>query len=242
MNKRVLWSVLAGVLIALGIGAFFVFGSHLSEKDISTQVAAMMQKKIDDSDMKEFNISVGKVSVIHDDGNKYQGIATVTMDEKTHDIAVKILVDGNNIMYETDTSQFAFVAQAAMKKAMADLTKTMTNNGADQLSPQMKTDDFVVIEPFTVNLKSEGEEKFLQTAITLRVSDAVQEKLIKTFMPQVRSRLLLLLSSKSASDISTAEGKKKLSEEIIAAVNLPFTPNGPRQGVSDIFFTSFVIQ
>jgi flagellar FliL protein len=102
---------------------------------------------------------------------------------------------------------------------------------------------FVAMEPFTVNLQSEsGNDQFLQVTFTLQVPDAAQEESIKNFMPQVRSRLLFLLSSKKASEISTVEGKKKLTEDIITTVNQPFTPKGAPQTVSDVFFTSFVIQ
>jgi flagellar FliL protein len=101
---------------------------------------------------------------------------------------------------------------------------------------------FVTLEPFTVNLQAENGDQFLQVTLTLQVPDPAQEELIKSFMPQVRSRLLFLLSSKKASELSTVEGKKKLSEEIITAVNQPFTAKGDPQEVSDVFFTSFVIQ
>ena len=99
------------------------------------------------------------------------------------------------------------------------------------------------IEPFTVNLAAgENGDQYLQVALTLQVADQAQVDRIKLYMPQVRSRILLLLSSKKASDISTVEGKKKLSDDIIAQLNLPFAPNGEPQSVSDVFFTSFVIQ
>lgn len=101
---------------------------------------------------------------------------------------------------------------------------------------------FVVMEPFTVNLQSEGGDQFLQITFTLQVADQSQEELIKTFMPQVRSRLLFLLSSKKASEVSSVEGKKKLSDEIITTVNQPFTSKSAPQTVSNVFFTSFVIQ
>src|SRR5271165_4565095 len=83
---------------------------------------------------------------------------------------------------------------------------------------------FVVMEPFTVNLQSENGDQFLQITFTLQVPDSGQEELLKTYMPQLRSRLLLLLSSKKAAEISTIEGKKKLTDEIIATVNQPFSP------------------
>ena len=102
---------------------------------------------------------------------------------------------------------------------------------------------FLPMDLFTVNLQSDsGTDQFLQVAFTLQLADQEQVELIKTYMPLVRSRLLLLLSSKKASEISGVDGKKKLSEEIIAQVKQPFLPQGAPQAVTGVFFTSFVIQ
>jgi flagellar protein FliL len=102
---------------------------------------------------------------------------------------------------------------------------------------------FIVVEQFTVNLAPEDAgDQYLQVAMTLQVADETQVDRIKLYMPQVRSRVLMLLSSKKASEIASVEGKKKLSEEVIAQINLPFTPKSEAQTVSNVFFTSFVIQ
>lgn len=102
---------------------------------------------------------------------------------------------------------------------------------------------FVPIEPFTVNLQPEnGADQYLQLAFTLQVSGLEEVELIKNNMPKVRSRLLLLLSGKHASEINTPEGKKQLSAEIIAQVKEPFEEHGSPQDVTDVLFTSFIIQ
>ena len=102
---------------------------------------------------------------------------------------------------------------------------------------------FVNMDPFTVNLQSEtGSEQFLQTSFTVQVGGPTDVEAIKLYQPQVRSRILLLLSSKTASEISTLEGKRKLADEIIAQIKKPFAPNAPQLKVNDVFFTSFVIQ
>lgn len=81
---------------------------------------------------------------------------------------------------------------------------------------------FIALEPFTVNLqKSEEGEKFLQVGITLKIANlnpAFEEK-IKAGMPEIRSRLLLLLSSKRDSELISTDGKKKLAKEIISEIN-----------------------
>jgi flagellar FliL protein len=102
--------------------------------------------------------------------------------------------------------------------------------------------EFVALEPFTVNLQPENGEQYLQVQFTLQVGSLEEAEHIKTNMARVRSRVLMLLSAKKASELTTTEGKQKLSEELIAAVNEPFSTKGDPQDVSDVLFTSFIIQ
>lgn len=101
---------------------------------------------------------------------------------------------------------------------------------------------FVPLEPFVVNLQSDDGDKYLQVSMTLQAENDETAELIKKNLPQVRSRLLLLLSSKDASEILTKEGKETLIEEIVEQSKQPFTPKGEPQKVSSVFFTSFVVQ
>lgn len=114
--------------------------------------------------------------------------------------------------------------------------------GAPAKAEPPKPPVFIAMEPFTVNLQPEVGEQYLQVAFTLQVADQVQVDNIKLYMPLVRSRILMLLSTKKASELSSAEGKKKLQDEIIAQIKQPFAPQSPPQQVSGVFFTSFVIQ
>ena len=101
---------------------------------------------------------------------------------------------------------------------------------------------FVPLEQFVVNLQPEDGDAYLQIALTLQVADIKQEELLKQNMPKVRSRVLMLLSGKRKSEISTVEGKKQLGAEIVAAVKEPFVAKGASPLVSEVLFTSFVIQ
>lgn len=74
---------------------------------------------------------------------------------------------------------------------------------------------FITLEPFTVNLQREEGDQFLQVGISLKIYDPELEERIKTNLPEIRSRLLLLLSSKHASELRPVSGKKKLADEII---------------------------
>lgn len=107
--------------------------------------------------------------------------------------------------------------------------------------PEVKP-EYVPIEAFTVNLQPENGEQYLQVQFTLQVAGAEQATLVKDNMAIVRNRVLLLLSSKKASEINTVEGKQQLAAEIKAVVQQPFDEGGDEQDIADVLFTSFIIQ
>lgn len=102
--------------------------------------------------------------------------------------------------------------------------------------------EYVQLESFTVNLQPENGDQYLQVQLTLQVAGSEQAELFKANMAKVRSRVLLLLSSKKASEINTVEGKNKLAEEIVETLKKPFVDKGEEQEVSEVLFTSFIIQ
>ncbi|WP_409266026.1 flagellar basal body-associated protein FliL [Massilia sp. BHUDP2] len=102
--------------------------------------------------------------------------------------------------------------------------------------------EYVPVEAFTVNLQPENGEQYLQVQFTLQVAGTEQATLVKDNMAIVRNRVLLLLSGKRASEISTVQGKQQLAAEIQAIVQEPFDKDGDEQDVTDVLFTSFIIQ
>jgi flagellar FliL protein len=94
------------------------------------------------------------------------------------------------------------------------------NAEADDEEPKAasKPPVFLPVDQFTVNLQQEDGQQFLQAAMTLRVVDQAVVDQIKAVMPEVRSRVLLLLSSKKPSQLATQEGKVNLAKEIASEV------------------------
>jgi flagellar FliL protein len=127
-------------------------------------------------------------------------------------------------------------------------------------------------ENFTVNLQREEGDQYLQAGITLKILQPELEEKIKAQMPEIRSKLLFLLSAKKPSELQTVEGKRKLIAEIIAEVDgllglgapaaryrymirrvrcglcrnpasAPVATTATKTtGVVDVLFTSFIIQ
>jgi flagellar FliL protein len=93
-----------------------------------------------------------------------------------------------------------------------------TTAAADKAKAKPKAHDhppsFVPLEPFTVNLADKDVDRFAQIGVTLETDDPKFADQVKAYMPAIRSNILMLLSHKSAADLLTLEGKKKLAREI----------------------------
>lgn len=101
---------------------------------------------------------------------------------------------------------------------------------------------FVALEPFTVNLQSEPGDRYLQVEVALKVKQAATADAIKLHMPEVRNRIILLLSSKKAEDLSTTAGKQQLSQDILREFGQIKGLQALHQDIGEVLFTSFIIQ
>jgi flagellar FliL protein len=102
-----------------------------------------------------------------------------------------------------------------------------------QAKPQPpKPPVFVPLDAFTVNLSSEQGDQYLQVAATLKVLDQGAADAIKQYMPELRHKTLVLLSTKRPQEIASGEGRERLAEELrqtannvlLAAVGKPVKP------------------
>lgn len=101
---------------------------------------------------------------------------------------------------------------------------------------------FVDLDTFTVNLKHNDGERFMQIKLVAEVKDPAGGEMVKTLMPAVRNEILLLLGSKDAGQIATREGKEALAKEIVVAANKPLDGTPHAGTVEGVNFTHLIIQ
>lgn len=101
---------------------------------------------------------------------------------------------------------------------------------------------FVNFEPLTVNLQSEGKPRFLHLAISLKVRDEKTQARVAESLPDLRSRLLLLLSNRDPAGLATPQAKTALADEIRKELSRPPVAGGAPYGISGVAFTAFVVQ
>jgi len=127
-------------------------------------------------------------------------------------------------------------AEGAGEEVVAHKTEKASKQEVDPV--------YVAMDAFTVNLAPEAGEQYVQLMLSVEVEDVHQGDKIKTFTPKIRNNVMLLLSSKKASELLTKEGKEKLAEEIRDQINGILAPGAKKDEapVKEVLFTSFIIQ
>ena len=102
---------------------------------------------------------------------------------------------------------------------------------------------FVSVKPFTVNVQSEHyDQRLLYIGLTFKVGDEETARLIEENMPQVRSRLLMMLSAQYAEELTQPEGKRPLADKILALFDEPLSDPQPNLAIEDVLYTDFIVQ
>jgi len=101
---------------------------------------------------------------------------------------------------------------------------------------------FAPLEPFTVTLRDERTTRILYLAITLRLVDENSRQTITEYMPEVRDRVLRLLSVQNPTYIQTPEGRERLVQDLTDLLQRPYLPQPRGPEISAVLFTAFVVQ
>lgn len=105
----------------------------------------------------------------------------------------------------------------------AEVKSKKKDKKADHAAPSFHKFD----KPFTVKLQTEQQEAYLQAEVQLRVLDPGALELLKQYDPELKHRIMLILLAKKASELGTAQGVQRLSNEIRDTVNNTLEPPAP---------------
>ena len=96
----------------------------------------------------------------------------------------------------------------------------------------------VPLAPFLVNLTGDQGQRYLRLVVQVEVRGELSKDELDKHQPEVRNRLIFLLSSKTFADIGSTQGKYDLQAEITKNINE--TLDGPF--IKKTYFTEFIVQ
>lgn len=116
-------------------------------------------------------------------------------------------------------------------------SKPPSGVGGDQYASNY----YAIEKDFTSNLSDSVHYVQVGLAVSTPYDDTVIENL-KTNEIAVRSAVLMALGDATEDEVTTGEGKKKLAARLAAAINATLKQKEGFGGISNVYFTNFVVQ
>jgi flagellar protein FliL len=119
--------------------------------------------------------------------------------------------------------------------------KTATQKAAEDAKPPVYAQ---LDKELTTGLtRTDAEDHYLQVEIKMKVANEQVSEKIAQRVPEIRSALILLMTSKSSEDLKTVEDKQRLASEMAGQINRIIQSTNPREdGVLGVYFTTFILQ
>jgi flagellar FliL protein len=93
-------------------------------------------------------------------------------------------------------------------------------------------------EPFVVNLSDPAGNRYIRLTLDVEVISPEVIKELEAQNPRIRDAMIMLLSSKTYTELSTQAGKLRLKNEILDRINQLL--GGPK--ITRAFFQDLVVQ
>lgn len=106
------------------------------------------------------------------------------------------------------------------------------------------TSEYIALTPALVaNYGAAGAIHYLKADVALRVTGgAPAQAAVLHHMPYVRHVLVMLLSDQTEESLATMEGKEKLRQDALGAVQKVMQEEEGKPLVDDLLFSSFIVQ
>lgn len=97
-------------------------------------------------------------------------------------------------------------------------------------------------DPMVLNLSGGKRLTFLQISADVLVADSDAERTIKVHVPAIRHSLIMLLSEQNAKDIKSPVRREEIRQQATARVKGLIADLSGSQDVSDVLFSSILVQ
>ena len=145
--------------------------------------------------------------------------------------------DGPKLVPKSEQKRTAADGKEGEAAPAASGAKPPSGAGGDKYASNYYTMD----KDFTSNLRDSPHYVQIGIAVSTPYDDSVIENL-KTNEIAVRSAILLVLGDATEDEVTTGDGKKRLAQQLVAAINATLKQKEGFGGISNVYFTNFVVQ
>ncbi|HIM95745.1 MAG TPA: flagellar basal body-associated protein FliL [Gammaproteobacteria bacterium] len=152
-------------------------------------------------------------------------------------IAAVVLIVGAAAGY------FLFMGDDAPEESLADETTVTEAAAAPSSSAQIGSALYVAMpRPFVFNVPGASRDRIVQIKVQLLVRGEVNEETAKKHIPLIESTLLGVLSTTTADELGTSEGKESVRVAALEKVQSALSDVEGSKVIERVLFTGFVMQ
>lgn len=96
--------------------------------------------------------------------------------------------------------------------------------------------------PFLANFQTGGRAHYLQVSIAVMARDDAAMTAVRTHMPLLRNRIVMLLSGEVFEQLQSDEGRVQLQQKLLAAIQEILQKETGKPQIEQVFFTNYVMQ
>ena len=145
--------------------------------------------------------------------------------------------EGPKLVPKSEQKRTAADGKEGEAAPAASGAKPPSGAGGDKYASNYYTMD----KDFTSNLRDSPHYVQIGIAVSTPYDDSVIENL-KTNEIAVRSAVLMALGDATEEEVTTGEGKKHLAQRLVQAINATLKQKEGFGGISNVYFTNFVVQ
>ncbi len=171
-------------------------------------------------------------------------IKEVETEKKKQSLGKILLLGINGLLFLAGASFFLVTkfdllnTPTAPKPATATEQTAAKTEASDAMPKTISKLVDVSLPPLVINLSGENGQRYLRVSLQLQVNDQKAGKAVDEHLVPIQNSLIFLLSSKTYKDISTAQGKYQLQEEIRQTLNDTLGASL----VAKTYFREFIVQ
>jgi len=150
-----------------------------------------------------------------------------------------LVMAGAGVTYFLLKGQIAAIVQAQSPAAAG---QGQAATAQEEVAPPEGSGNFLgalyEMEPLIVNLERSKGKRYLKVKMSFELNKESLLPEVQARMPQIRDAILLMISGKAFSDVSTVEGKLALRDALVTRINGLLETGF----VKRIYFQEFVVQ
>ncbi|MEE9336961.1 MAG: flagellar basal body-associated FliL family protein [Methylococcaceae bacterium] len=125
-----------------------------------------------------------------------------------------------------------------------ELDKEVSGEVIEEEDEEGASDDiyYDMKKSLIVNFPKGSGASLIQVSVSLLVKGEETIEVLKKHEPMIRNNLLMAISAKGSKNLMTIEGKEALRDEMLKVVGEVMEKMTKKNKVTNIFFTSFVMQ